>query len=173
MKSTRSHEPSPPPHERRRQTKSKFLLDRVFLRLHFPPDQIQTYRSHLTRSRRINRNLLLFPHVRFILVHLIEIIGPGNNAHDHGDPFLVRVRVVQVSFRLLSSTCTMHIFDDPPIIPRWLDWRLVSIIQPPPPRGEIVERLGSPLMDTVLFTVVMNETGIERERKNIISGYDL
>lgn len=66
----------------------------------------------------------------------------------------------------------MHIFDDPPIIPRWLDWRLVSIIQPPP-RGEIVERLGSPLMDTVLFTVVMNETGIERERKNIISGYDL
>lgn len=105
MKSTRSHEPSPPPHERRRQTKSKFLLDRVFLRLHFPPDQIQTYRSHLTRSRRINRNLLLFPHVRFILVHLIEIIGPGNNAHDHGDPFLVRVRVVQVSFRV-HARCT-------------------------------------------------------------------
>lgn len=167
MKSTRSHEPSPPPHERRRQTKSKFLLDRVFLRLHFPPDQIQTYRSHLTRSRRINRNLLLFPHVRFILVHLIEIIGPGNNAHDHGVP-----RKSSCCTSLLSSTCTMHIFDDPPIIPRWLDWRLVSIIQPPP-RGEIVERLGSPLMDTVLFTVVMNETGIERERKNIISGYDL
>ena len=40
----------------------------------------------------------------------------------------------------------------------------MSIIQPPP-RGEIVERLGSPLMDTVLFTMVMNETGIERERE--------
>lgn len=172
MKSTRSHEPSPPPHERRRQTKSKFLLDRVFLRLHFPPDQIQTYRSHLTRSRRINRNLLLFPHVRFILVHLIEIIGPGNNAHDHGVP---RKSSCCTSLRLLSSPFEyMH------------DAHLRRSTNYSPMVG-LEARVNYPASSTrrnrgeawiaidghLLFTVVMNETGIERERKNIISGYDL